>query len=102
MDWGEALSIRAASSLWFHNDPQEETAGGEGKNPVDKPDPQHGEPPNGGDDNRGCHDEDQEYWDMSIQEYADSTKLGPEIASPIAGASKIFLGKTTERGISQE
>ena len=36
---------------------------------------------------------DQPYWISSVDEYADEVQYGPEVSSPIAGATKMFYQK---------
>ena len=44
-------------------------------------------------------EEDQIYWQDSIEEYNDPLEFGPEISSSIAGAAKVFWKKSLKADI---
>ena len=74
-----------ASNLWFGNnvnDPQGHHRVNDGSKNA-KPE----------DNQPALLNEEQEYWQKSINEYEEDTSYGPEISLCIAGASKIFWMK---------
>ena len=57
-------------------------------------------PPNKDDDRTHASSEnpDQPYWISSVDEHADEIQYGPEVSSPIAGATKMFWQKPLKPG----
>ena len=62
--------------------------------------PNPDDPPNKNDGRTHASSEnpDQTYWISSVDEYADKVQYGPEVSSPIAGATKMFWQKPLKAG----
>lgn len=83
----DGISV-VASNIWF---------GGEKGSAHDPTASQHSKAAS-----ETCHDQEQEYWQETLQDYGENVVFGKEISSSIASASKIFWEKPMKEEVSKK